>query len=209
MLVTNYRPIVLISNIAKIFEKIIYNRLYKFLDKNDFFAKNQFGFLKGKNTSDALEQLTNFVYSNVNFNKKVTATFIDLKKAFDTVNYKILLNKIERAGIRGIPFKLIHSYLYERKCKTRVNNVKSTEKSVNIGVPQGTLLGLLLFIIYANDIFDNCILYADDTVVLSVGDTWEIAERNKNETLIRYDEWFRLNRLTLNLDKTVFMTLWA
>lgn len=207
MHLTNYRPIALISNIAKIFEKIVYNRLYSFLDKNKFFAKNQFGFLKGKNTTDALDRLTNFVYSNVNNNKKVIATFIDLKKAFDTVNYDILLNKMERNGVRELPLKLFRSYLHKRKCKTKVNNVKSTEKDISIGVPQGTLLGPLLFLIYINDIFDNCVLYADDTVVLSVGDTWEIAERNMNESLARYDEWFNLNRLTLNLDKTVFMTM--
>lgn len=129
-----------------------------------------------------------------------------LKKAFDTVNYQILLRKLEKCGIRSTVKSLLISYLYGRKIRTKIKDVKSTEKDVLIRVPQGTILGPLLFVIYINDIPDSCILYADDTVVSSVADTWRIAERNMNETLASFDTWFIANILSLNFDKTVFLT---
>lgn len=111
------------------------------LTNKKFFAKNQFGFLEGKSTPDALEQPTTLVYGKINNDKKVIATLIDLKKAFDTVRYKILLDKIDEAGIQGISRKLIHSYLQGRKCQSKMNNVKSSERNIGIGVLQGNLLG--------------------------------------------------------------------
>lgn len=206
-LLTNYRPIALISNFAKILEKIVHIRLYAFLQKKTFFSENQFGFLKDRSTKNALELFTHFVYKYINDNKKVIATFVDLKKAFDTVNYGILLDKLSKCGIRGTPHALLRNYLYGRKCRTRVNGIESSSSGVNIGVPQGTILGPLLFLIYMNDIENSCILYADDTVVLSVSNTWRGAERKMNELLAKIDKWFIQNRLTLNLEKTVYMAL--
>ena len=114
-LATNYRPISLIFNIAKIMEKLIQNRLIDFLNKNNVISDKQFGFMKNKGTKDALAFLTNYIYNNLNYDKHIITTFIDLAKAFDTVNHNILLNKLENYGIRGLPLKLMESYLNNRK----------------------------------------------------------------------------------------------
>ena len=111
----NYRPISLISNIAKIFEKIIYDRLNDFLTKHRILSKNPFGFIKHKGTKDALAHITNIIYNNLNKSKPTIATFIDLATAFDTVDHSILLQKIYEYGIRGSALELIKSYLSNRK----------------------------------------------------------------------------------------------
>ncbi|XP_074102043.1 uncharacterized protein LOC141529430 [Cotesia typhae] len=114
-LTTNYRPISLISNLAKIFEKIIYTRLYEFSIRNHLISDNQFGFIKGRGTGDALALTSNYIYNNIDSNKPTVIAFLDLAKAFDTVNHELLLEKLWRKGIRGLPHELIKNYLADRQ----------------------------------------------------------------------------------------------
>lgn len=207
----NYRPISLTSNIAKLFEKIIYKRIYGFITKNKIISKNQFGFRKGMGTKDALHKLTSQLYSSIDQNIPTVVTFLDLAKAFDSVNHEILLKKLFRYGIRGKAYEIVQSYLTDRKQRVKINGNVSNYKDINIGVPQGTILGPLLFILYVNDILDDMpddsiIAYADDTAVISCDNTWEKSVVKMNEYLVKIAKWLKLNKLTLNVNKTVYMT---
>lgn len=209
--IPNYRPISLISNIAKIFEKIIYDRLYCFLVECKILSKYQFGFMKGKSTTNALNKIVDIIYKNLDKSRPIIAVFLDLAKAFDTVNHELLLEKLERYGIRGNVFELIKSYLTDRKQKVRIKDKRSSEKILNTGVPQGTILGPLFFVLYVNDLLldmqqESILSYADDTVIISDDDTWSAAQDKMNKLVEKVANWLALNKLSLNTNKTVFMT---
>ena len=150
--ISNYRPISLISNIDKIFEKIIHGRIINFIGKNKILSGKQFGFVKNIGTKDALSYITKRIYENLDNSNPIAVAFLDLAKAFDTVNHKILLDKLEAYDIRGNPHKLLQSYLANRKQKVRMGQNESEFKIINMGVPQGTILGPLFFILYVNDL---------------------------------------------------------
>jgi hypothetical protein len=207
---SNYRPISLISNIAKIFEKLLHKRLLNFLEKNNIISVKQFGFRKNKSTKDALNYVTNLIYNQLDKSKPIAATFLDLAKAFDTVDHTILLNKLYNYGIRGNANKLFESYLSNRKQRVKVNNTYSNFDKIETGVPQGTVLGPLLFIIYINDLFsilpeETIISFADDTAVIVKGNNWKEVESKMNIYLYKISIWLALNKLSLNIDKTVYM----
>ena len=151
--VNNYRPISLLSNIHKIFEKIMYKRLYDFLCKQNSFYELQFGFRSKHSTTHALISLTEKIREAPDNNKYAFGIFIDLKKAFDTVDHNILLKKLEHYGVRGVPNEWFRSYLTGRKQFVTINGSDSKTIGVNIGVPQGSVLGPLLFLVYMNEIF--------------------------------------------------------
>ncbi|XP_046628200.1 uncharacterized protein LOC124309028 [Neodiprion virginianus] len=210
-LTTNYRPISLISNLAKIFEKIIFNRLYSFCISNILISNNQFGFVKNRGTSDALAITSNFIYNNIDNNLSTVLVFLDLAKAFDTVNHKILLDKLWRRGIRGIPHQLLTNYLTNREQCVKINNCTSETKMVKVGVPRGTILGPLLFIMYIDDIFDvlppnALVAYADDTAVLCLGRNWTELNVTLNNWLNKLDIWLKVNKLSFNIDETTYIT---
>lgn len=209
--ISNYRPISLISNLAKIFEKIIYIRIIDFIKKSKILSKKQFGFLKNLGTKDALNYLTDIIYKKLDKSAPVIVTYLDLAKAFDTVNHKILLDKLYNYGIRGNAHKLITSYLQNRKQRVKVNGFMSDFCEVKTGVPQGTILGPLFFILYINDLLINLpediiLSYADDTSVIATDMNWQIAELKMNNYLKLISDWLALNELSLNVDKTVFIT---
>ena len=148
-LCNNYRPISLLSPFSKIFEKCIYDQLYCYLQEFKLLSPNQFGFTKGRSTAHAVRQLCDEFVDNLDNGKITSAVFLDLSKAFDTVNHQILIKKLEHYGIRGLPLQLLISYLNDRYQYTIVNSVKSNLKQVKCGVPQGSALGpLLLFDLY-------------------------------------------------------------
>ena len=208
----NYRPISVISNVAKIFEKLIYNQLLVFLNENEVIAKNQSGFRSNHSTETTLLHLTNNWLTNMDKGLINGVVFLDLKKAFDTVDHNILLSKLERCGVRGTALKWFQSYLYGRKQICRINNTESSKTNIHCGVPQGSNLGPLLFLIYINDL-PHCLqtttasMFADDTNLSCTGRTSADIEYKINKDLDNIRKWIICNKLTLNLKKTEFMII--
>ena len=206
-LVSNFRPISVLPILSKIFERAIASRLSNFIHKFSIISLNQFGFQKNKSTVDAIINLIEHIYSSLDKKHHTIGLFIDLKKAFDTVNHPILLRKLSRAGIRGLPLKLFESYLKDREQCVRLGSVLSDWRTVNIGVPQGSVLAPLLFILYINDlplVPENLstILFADDTTIFGSASTLEPLLNLFNNELVKIYNWTCENRLSLNISKT-------
>lgn len=167
--------------------------------------------MKNLSTKDTLNFITNLIYDKLDNSEKVAITYLDLAKAFNTVNHKILLDKLYNYGVRGNAHKLMESYLHNRQQRVIINGKISNYCSVNTGVPQGTVLGPLLFLLYVNDLLtglpdDIIVSFADDTAVISTGKNWLTVETNMNIYLNKIQQWLALNELSLNIDKTVFIT---
>ena len=165
----NYRPITVLIQFNQIFERLISKRMISFFERFELFTKKQFGFLKKHCTEHAILDLKEYVINNLE-NKEITAVlFLDLQKAFDTVDHDILLQKLHHYGVRGNIHKLISSYLSGRKQYTNVKGVMSDLALILWGVPQGSVLGPLLFLIFINDLpnaSELCSwLFADDTAL--------------------------------------------
>ena len=207
---SNYRPISSLPFLSKLFETCFKNRLISFLDKNKILTKSQYGFLRGKNTSDAIIDLTEFIYTNFNEKKHSLSVFVDLRKAFDTVNHKILLGKLERYGIRGLGLEWCRSYLSDRMQFVSVNGDSSNVRPVTIGVPQGSIIGPIFFLIYINDLcatisYPKYTLYADDTTVTLANENFFDLINQANIELETISQWAIHNRLTINAEKTECM----
>ena len=141
----NYRPIAILSPFAKILERLVYNQLSHFLEKENILFKHKFGFRKNYSTEQAILELTDNLEMKIDKNEAICSIFLDLSKAFDTVNHQILLQKLYRYGIRGVPLQWFKSYLESRTQYVEVENAKSNPLSIQCGVPQGSTLGPLLF----------------------------------------------------------------
>jgi len=209
-LVQNYRPIALIHNIGKVIEKCIDSRLNTFLHKNKLINKNQFGFRRGIGTEDALVRVANSIVQSFNNNSKCITVFLDLAKAFDTVPHHILLERLSHKGIRGLPLNLFKSYLENRMQQVRVGDSLSEFSPVGCGVPQGTVLGPVLFILYIDGIFDilpndSAVCYADDTVLLIQEKTWHETYKKAESLISLLKEWFDYSLLSLNNEKSNFI----
>ena len=208
--VCNYRPISLLCSMSKILEKLIYNRVVLFLKKQNFFYKYQFGFRKNHSTSHATSLLIENIAEAFENKEHVLGIFLDLSKAFDTIDHKILLSKLWHCGIRGVAHDWFCSYLSNRKQLVEINNICSNIKSIKYGVPQGSILGPLLFSIYVNDLnncltLGKCIMYADDTNIFLKSNCYETLYEAANKELVNIDKWLLANRLFLNTDKTHYV----
>ena len=206
----NYRPISVLPSFSKIYEKIISKRLLSFIELHNIFSPSQYGFRKKHSTYMAIMKFHEKVTEAIDKNEFCLGIFIDLSKAFDTLDHEVLLKKLSIYGIRGIANKLIKNYLQDRQQYVVYNNSESNCKTITCGVPQGSILGPLLFLLYINDIsyiskILTFILFADDTNILySNSDIWEL-ERLVNTYLSIISDWFKANRLSLNIQKTNFM----
>lgn len=209
--VNNYRPISVLTAISKIIEKLINSRLLQYLNKFDILSPSQFGFRQKKSTEDAVLALSSLVIEHLDKGNKCLAAFLDLRKAFDTVSIPILLHKLESIGVRGLPLALFRDYLSGRTQKVKLAQFVGGDANVSYGVPQGSVLGPTLFLIYINNLCNMKInnakvfSYADDTAVVFTGKTWDDVKNSAEVGLALVAAWLKENLLTLNTNKTNYI----
>jgi len=205
----NYRPISLLSIFNKLLEKLMYKRIYSFLTNNNILYDYQFGFRNKHSTILALIEIVDNIREELDRGNSVIGIYLDLSKAFDTVSHDILLHKLSYYGIRGHTYFWLKNYLEGRSQYTFVNKTPSESREITVGVPQGSVLGPLLFLIYVNDI-GKCVnnaktrLFADDTNLFLTGKSILQLQSEANESLACLHNWFVANKLTLNVEKTCF-----
>ena len=207
---SNYRPISVLPVFSKILERLIFNRTYSFITENNILSDQQFGFRKKLSTEMALLCAIDKITQSIDNKEHTIGLFLDLKKAFDTVNLDILLNKLEKYGIRGNALSWYRSYLSDRTQSVKYYDTVSQAREVNIGVPQGSTLGPLLFILYINDMSNVLkhaypIIFADDTTLFVSSTNVENVLTLLNEDILNLAEWFKANKLSLNLSKTNYI----
>ena len=207
---TNYRPISLLPSVSKVLEKVVHKRVYHFLNTQNLLSQNHYGFRPKHNTSQAVLQFTANILNSLDNKLSAIGVFLDLSKAFDTIDHKILLQKLDHYGIRGIALEWFSSYLSGRSQFVDFNGTSSRHMNLNCGVPQGSVLGPLLFIIYTNDLpnalkFSKCILFANNTTIFLTSNNVDELYAMLNLDLNTISDWFKANKLTLNISKTNYM----
>ena len=209
---SNYRPVSLLPCFSKILERLVFDRCLDYINNNTILNDKQFGFRPKHSTYMAIAQLVNKINSAVERKETTIGIFLDLSKAFDTIDHDILLAKLEYYGFRGIVQTWFKSYLNNRKQYVSYNLCNSSLKDMTCGVPQGSILGPLLFILYVNDITATSnildfILFADDTTITfshaNIINQMDVV----NNELIKISSWFKANKLSVNATKTNYMIL--
>ena len=208
MLFNNYRPVSLLCTLSKVFEKVMYSRLLNFLDYHKILIGNQFGFRKLHSSYMGLMLMMDQVTKALDRREKVIGVFLDVSKAFDTVNHAILLDKLHHYGVRDNALDWFRSYLSNRKQYVSYNGVSSSTKLITCGVPQGSILGPLLFLIYINDLYNVCcdsvpILFADDTNLFYKGVDFDELVKSINAELENISLWLKVNKLPLNVKRHI------
>ena len=208
----NYRPISLLTSISKVLERLVYVRSLKFLVNCNILSDSQFGFRKRHSTTHALLTFIDKVAHAIDDAKHTIGIFLDFSKAFDTIDHEILLYKLNHYGIRGRALDWFRDYLTERKQFVSINGHDSELKLISCGVPHGSLLGPLLFILYINDLQNSSqilsfICFADDSNVFFSHRDPQTPINIMNNELNLVQSWIQANKLSLNIEKTNFMLL--
>jgi hypothetical protein len=209
---SNYRPVSLLPCLSKILERLVFDRCVQYMNSYKILNDKQFGFRSNHSTNMAIMQLVDKINTAVEKDETSIGIFLDLSKAFDTIDHSILLHKLEHYGFRGIVLEWFKSYLRNRKQFVSYNSHESNMKNIICGVPQGSILGPLLFIIYVNDIINTSnvlefILFADDTTILYSHNDIENQIGLINTELNEVSNWFKANKLSVNASKTNYMIL--
>lgn len=195
---------------SKILEKIIYKRIVQHSEANSVLYKHQYGFRKHHSTYMALLHLTDKIISSQHNNEFTCCVFLDLSKAFDTVDHSVLLGKLNKYGFHGSTFKWLNNYISDRRQFVCVNGCNSNLASLPCGLPQGSILGPLLFLVYINDLSNvskkmSPIMFADDTTLILSNTDFATLITDTNTGLAEYASWFKLNKLSLNIKKSNYM----
>ena len=213
-LLENYRPVSVLPSISKVFERIMYNQLYDYFTDQKLFFNSQYGFRSNHSTELAALELLDRIVVKMDQNDIPLNIYLDLSKAFDTLNHEILIYKLKHYGILGNSLKLLVSYLTNRKQYVEFGESKSDYRNISTGVPQGSILGPLFFIIYLNDLINATnmfypVIYADDTALSTTLNSFnginDNSEEEINKELNIVNDWFKLNKLSLNPNKTKAM----
>jgi hypothetical protein len=207
--VDNYRPISLLSSVSKIIEKIVAEKLINHLLSNDLLYNHQYGFLPSRSTEQNLIQVVDYISKALNENMYCIGVFLDLRKAFDVCSHEILLKKLKKMGILGTSHNWFTSYLEGRSQCVDIGGNMSSFIELAISVIQGSTLGPLLFLCYINDLWSAStllsVLFADDTACLARGQNLKDLSNYVNEELRKIANWFRANKMALNVSKTKFI----
>ena len=212
---SNYRPISLLMVISKLLERIVYKRTFQFITDTGQLYESQYGFRKNHNCNDAISELLGEILHNLENNKYTVAIYLDLSKAFDTLQHSVILKKLECYGIRGKCLEWFTSYFKDRymsvKIQTRSGTIEKSElKTVEYGAPQGSCLGPLVFLLFCNDLYLhidhlNSIQFPDDTTLYHGSRYLNYSKYCIESDLECIEDWFAANKLTLNIGKTVMM----
>ena len=209
---TNYRPISILSAASKLIERVAHKQLYHYVVKNGLLNKTQFGFRPGHSTGAALGSMVDEWLHSIDIGRIIAALYVDLKQAFDTVDPSIMLLKLKRKGVGDLALQWFKSYLTNRTQQVAVRGTMSNKNDLSLGVPQGSILGPLLFLLYIDDMVNvishgKVTMYADDTTLYVSGTSLNDIQFKLQEDLIALKNWIQDNRLHLNVGKTKLMIL--
>ena len=203
MVMDNYRPISVLSVLSTVFERIVHDQLYTYLEKNNLLSDCQFGFRRKSSTEHAVTYFSDFIKTNMDKGKLTVEVFVDLRKAFDTIDHATLIAKLPIYGVHGKELTWFESYLFNRQQFVSYQGICSERQSIRCGVPQGFILGPLLFTIVINDITEQVkecriMLYADDTVIFTSDKDSKRTEDLLNTEFYNVATWFTNNNQVLN-----------